>query len=52
MPIYKYRSLVQEVLVCKKCGHPVEGSGHSEYYSCSSCDCWVTAVEWKKQEIT
>ena len=55
MPIHNYSFLQPEVLVCKKCGYPVEkgfSEGFSCWYSCKKCNCWVMAVLWKKQEIT
>ena len=51
MPIYKYPSIDRQVLVCKKCGCPVE-KGFSRWYSCAKCNCWVMAVIWKDQSTT
>lgn len=55
MPIYRNRGIVQEVLVHKECGCPVEkgfGTFPAIWYSCPKCDCWIMAVVWKKQEVT
>ena len=52
MPIYNYNPMISEVLVCKKCKHPVERgfqtTVNQTVYSCNKCDAWVLNVEWEK----
>lgn len=47
-PIVEYTVFDKSILVCKKCGNPVN-AGYDKYYGCDTCDAWVTSVEWKKQ---
>ena len=56
MPIYNYNPMISEVLVCKKCKHPVERgfqtAVNQTVYSCNKCDAWVLNVEWEKVATT
>ena len=58
MPIYKDYFIIPKILVCEKCGKPVEygfvddikRKFSENIYNCQSCDSWTKNVKWVKIE--